>query len=119
MMTWRETWRVFSRTFRFFLPKAALGIMAAATVGGPAIHAQQVLEIDLEAGRTVIDSEFRSMGRRVLAIDRDREILYVNDREEPHGIMAFSLENGRLDPHDPDAGRRRALTNSRRAARAW
>ena len=72
----------------------SLSILAVATAGNPAIHAQQVLEIDLEAGRTIIDSEFRSMGRRVLAIDRDKEMLYVNDREEPYGIMAFSLKTG-------------------------
>ena len=62
--------------------------------GAPAATAQQVIEIDLGAGRTIIDEQWRSMGSRVLALDRDRGILYVNDDEEPEGIMAFSLATG-------------------------
>ena len=34
-----------------------------------------------------------SMGS-ILAVDHDRSILYVNDAEEPEGIMAFSLSTG-------------------------
>ncbi len=34
------------------------------------------------------------MGSVVLAVDHDRGILYVNDAEEPEGIMAFSLATG-------------------------
>lgn len=34
------------------------------------------------------------MGSVVLAIDHDRGILYVNDAEEPEGIMAFFLSTG-------------------------
>jgi len=66
---------------------AALAILLA-----PAADAQQVLEIDLTTGRTIIDDEWRSMSSSVA--DWDRNILYVIDREEPEGIMAFSLETG-------------------------
>lgn len=66
-------------------------------VGVCAAHpalAQQVLEIDLGVGRTVIDDPWRSMSSRVLALDEPRSVLYVNDAEEPEGIMVFSLETG-------------------------
>lgn len=66
---------------------AGLAILLA-----PAADAQQVLEIDLTTGRTIIDDEWRSMSSSVA--DWDRNILYVIDREEPEGIMAFSLETG-------------------------
>ena len=46
------------------------------------------------AGRTIIDDQWRSMGSVTLAVDHDRGILYVNDAEEPEGIMAFSLSTG-------------------------
>ena len=56
--------------------------------------AQQVLEIDFTNGRTIIDDEWRSMGSHLMAVDWSRSILYVDDDEEPEGIMAFSLETG-------------------------
>ena len=34
------------------------------------------------------------MGSAILAVDHERGILYVNDAEEPEGIMAFSLATG-------------------------
>ena len=34
------------------------------------------------------------MGSIILAVDHDRGILYVNEAEEPEGIMAFSLATG-------------------------
>ena len=55
--------------------------------------AQQVLEIDYDAGRVVIDDEMRSI-RWESSIDHERGIVYVRDDEEPEGIMAFSLETG-------------------------
>ncbi len=60
----------------------------------PVAGAQQIVEIDLEAGRTIIDDEWRSMYTGLIAVDWDRGILYVEDDEEPEGIMAFSLETG-------------------------
>ena len=67
----------------------------AATLGAPAAHAQQVLEIDTVAGRIIIDDEWRAMETiQDLVLDRNRAIIYVNDAEEPEGVMAFSLETG-------------------------
>ena len=65
-------------------------------VGGlaPGVQAQQVLEIDYSAGRVIIDDQWRAMRPTDLAIDRDRGVLYVIDREEPEGVMAFSFETG-------------------------
>lgn len=60
----------------------------------PVASAQQIVEIDLEAGRTIIDDEWRSMYTGLIAVDWDRDILYAEDDEEPEGIMAFSLETG-------------------------
>ena len=56
--------------------------------------AQEIIEIDMEAGRTVIDSEYRSLYSGLVAVDWTRGILYGSDREEPEGIMLFSLESG-------------------------
>ena len=76
------------------MPRPTLpGVAALATLLAPAVDAQQVLEIDFTAGRTIIDDEWRSMSGS-MAADWDRNILYVLDKEEPEGIMAFSLETG-------------------------
>ena len=69
---------------------AALALIAA----GSDVHAQEVVKIDTESGRTIIDDEWRSMYRGLAAVDWDRKLLYVSDREEPDGIMVFSLETG-------------------------
>ena len=55
-------------------------------------QAGQVLEIDYDAGRVVIDDESR--GITSLSIDHERGILYVRDYEEPEGVLAFSLDTG-------------------------
>lgn len=70
------------RTFGLILATSGTGV------------AQQVLEIDFEAGRTIIDDEWRSMRSHLMAIDWDRDVFHVRDAEEPEGIMAFSLETG-------------------------
>ena len=69
----------------------SLGLVLLAS---PVASAQQIVEIDLEAGRTIIDDEWRSMNIGLIAVDWDRDILYVEDDEEPEAIMAFSLETG-------------------------
>ena len=56
--------------------------------------AQQVVEINYSAGRTIIDDELRGMRPNDLAVDWERSLIYVNDAEEPNGIMVFSLETG-------------------------
>ena len=71
---------------------AALG---APVVGAPRVDAQQVLEIDTAAGRVIIDDEWRAVHTlQAMTLDRDRAIIYVNDAEEPEGVMAFSLDTG-------------------------
>ena len=57
--------------------------------------AQQVVEIDFEAGRTIVDDEWRAMNPSHLAVDWSRGVFYVTDSEEPYGVMAFSLETGK------------------------
>ncbi|MDE2796503.1 MAG: hypothetical protein OXL34_16940 [Gemmatimonadota bacterium] len=68
--------------------------LAAAILSAPTAHAQQILEIDFDSGRTIIDDEWRAMMAAPVAVDWERNILYVDDAEEPEGIMAFSLETG-------------------------
>ena len=77
-----------------YIPLSAVLAALCAIPCAPAAAAQQILEVDLSAGRTIIDDQWRSMGSVVLAVDHDRGILYVNDAEEPEGIMAFSLSTG-------------------------
>ncbi len=71
-----------------------LWIVALAILPAPAANAQQVLEIDFDTGRTIIDDEWRAMYSGIVAVDWKRNILYVDDNQEPEGIMAFSLETG-------------------------
>ena len=54
-----------------------------------------MLEIDTAAGRVIIDDEWRAI-RTIEGthLDRTRAILYATDDEEPHAVMAFSLETG-------------------------
>ena len=72
------------------------GLLALlATLLTPALGtAQQILEIDYSVGRTIIHDEWRAMRYHDLAVDWERNLLYVHDSEEPDGIMVFSLETG-------------------------
>lgn len=91
---------------------AVLMILLAPAAG----FGQQVLEVDYEAGRIVIDDEWRGLRSHFVAVDWDRAILYAADAEEPEGIMAFSLETGKHlrmiatprgdGPHEFAGGRR-------------
>lgn len=56
--------------------------------------AQQVLEIDHENGRDVINDDERAIAPYGLTIEHRRGELYLRDREEPDGIMVFSIETG-------------------------
>ena len=60
--------------------------------GGPAL-AQAVLELDLEAGRPVLDSpeyQFRDFG----AVDYERRLVYAVESMEPLAVAAYSLDDG-------------------------
>ncbi|MCY4573639.1 MAG: hypothetical protein OXF01_12650 [Gemmatimonadetes bacterium] len=79
----RFDWRVFTL------------LLSLVLVGAPRALAQQVLEVDYDTERVVIDDPFyRSFALDMLAIDHARGILYVEDREEPEGVMSFSLLTG-------------------------
>lgn len=69
-------------------------IAALAMLSAPAADAQQIVDIDFDSGRTIIDDEWRAMYSGLVAVDWERNIIYVDDNEEPEGIMAFSLETG-------------------------
>ena len=56
--------------------------------------AQQIVEVDYSAGRTIIDDEWRAMRHTPVIADWDRDRLYVHDPQEPNGVMVFSLETG-------------------------
>ena len=68
-------------------------LVAAGLATGGTVEAQQVLVIDYDSGRIVLDDEWRAFYSGS-AIDHERGVLYVHDDEEPQGIMAFSLETG-------------------------
>lgn len=69
---------------------AATAALAMAPLGS----AQQLLEIDFENGRAVIDDDFRAIRFSPVAFDHARRAIYVRDLEEPDGIMVFSIETG-------------------------
>ena len=53
------------------------------------------MEIDSEAGRIVLaDTLYRSMIPATAVVDWSSRVVYVRDREEPEGIMVFSLNTG-------------------------
>lgn len=68
-------------------------LAAGWAIGGGVTSAQQVLEIDYSAGRTIIDDPWRAIAGNT-SIDHGRSVLYVLDPAEPEGVMAFSLETG-------------------------
>ena len=72
---------------------SALAALSLPLWTGGCADTGQILEIDYDAGRLVIDDEWRSI-RWESSIDHERGIVYVRDDEEPEGIMAFSLETG-------------------------
>lgn len=61
----------------------ALLVAAGLTTGGT-VEAQQVLVIDYDSGRVVLDDEWRAFYSGS-AIDHERGVLYVHDDEEPQG----------------------------------
>ncbi len=73
-------------------PVAGLSVLVALASSGAG--AQQVVEIDTLAGRTIIDSELRSLSTSVMAVDWQRDVIHLDDDETPDGVMAFSLETG-------------------------
>lgn len=77
------------------MTRGVRSVLAVATgiIGAGPVHGQQKLEIDYDAGRVIIDDDWRSI-RWESAIDHERGILFLHDGEEPEGIMAFSLETG-------------------------
>lgn len=64
----------------------------AALAAASTVSAQQVLEIDYGAGRVLIDDDSRAIYDS--SIDHQRAILYLQDMEEPEGVMVFSLDTG-------------------------
>lgn len=77
MMTWTAPW-----------------VAAFAVFSVTVAEAQQVVTVDFEAGRTIIEDEWRAMYPRTAVVDWAGNVLYVQDEEEPEGIMAFSLKTG-------------------------
>lgn len=71
----------------------AFATMTTALAAGGAAG-QEAFMIDYERGRTIIDDPWRAINVNWHAVDRERGVLYVNDREEPHGVMTFSLTTG-------------------------
>ncbi len=70
-------------------------LLSLLLVGAPRVLAQEVIEVDYETERVVIDDPYhRSFAFDMLAIDHARGILYVEDREELEGVMSFSLLTG-------------------------
>ncbi|MDE2653480.1 MAG: hypothetical protein OXI71_06635 [Gemmatimonadota bacterium] len=81
----RYGWRVFTL------------FLGLALVGPPRASAQQVLEVDYDTERVVIDDPYqRALATDMLAIDHGRGILYVEDLEELEGVMSFSLLTGEM-----------------------
>ena len=74
-----------------------LPLWVAGSAVTASVTAQQVVEIDFMAGRTIVDDEWRrDMDPYAFAVDWRRGVIYVLDNEQPEGIMAFSLETGEL-----------------------
>lgn len=79
---------------RNFIIRVLAAGAVAAVAAVPGVNAQQVLQIDFENGRNVMEDDLRAIDFFPLAIDHSRRIIYVRDLEEPAGIMSFSLETG-------------------------
>lgn len=73
---------------------SSLGVVGSLVLAGGMATAQEIVEIDMESGRAIIDSEYRSLYSGRAVVDWDRGLLYGDDNEEPEGIMVFSLKTG-------------------------
>lgn len=71
-----------------------VGWSVAMTLAATAGLAQEAFRITYEQGRTVIDDPWRAIDPGRYTIDHTAGVLYVNDLEEPDGIMAFDLSTG-------------------------
>ena len=60
----------------------------------PDLNAQEMVGIDLAAGRVVLEDTDRAISTEYAIIDPAGGILYVWDREVPEGVMGFSLHTG-------------------------
>lgn len=69
-----------------------LAVLLAGSATLP-LSAQERLEIDVEAGRVIVDGPEYDFSA-IAAVDRQRRIIYVVDAVEPLGVMALSLEDG-------------------------
>lgn len=68
---------------------ACLGLLTASGTAS----AQAVLELDLEAGRRVVDGpeySFRGFG----AVDYEQRLVYAVELQEPLAVGAYSLDDG-------------------------
>lgn len=71
-----------------------LGLLAALLSAGVEASSQEAFRIDYREGRMIIDDPLRAIEPYWYAMDHERGILYVNDLEEPNGLIAFSLATG-------------------------
>ncbi|MCE2456028.1 MAG: hypothetical protein J4G12_09505 [Gemmatimonadetes bacterium] len=75
----------------------SMSAVALALIGG-AIggSAQQIVEVDFNSGRHMIDDEWRAitMESDYMALDRTLGVLYVKDLEDVDAVMVFSMETG-------------------------
>ena len=75
---------------------AAGAALLAVLLAGPStlpLAAQERMEIDVAAGRAIIEGWENDFGPAT-AIDHERRIIYVVDAIEPLGVMALSIEDG-------------------------
>ena len=87
---------------RFFRPMPTLfvhlcfllGVACGFRYGSSSLHAQEVVEIDFLEERVVLEDSTRAMSHTRMAVDPVRGVLYVEDREEPRGVISFSLHTG-------------------------
>ena len=67
-----------------------LAVLLAGSATLP-LSAQERLEVDVEAGRVIIDGPEYDFSA-IAAVDREGRIIYLVDAVEPLGVMALSLE---------------------------
>ena len=69
-------------------------VALAASAGAPETAAQQILEVDMDAGRELVGGIEYLFDSRTAVVDYDRRLVLVSEAADPLAVTAYSLDDG-------------------------
>ncbi len=70
------------------------GVVVALAASAPETAAQQILEVDMDAGRELVGGIEYLFDSRTAAVDYDRRLVLVSEAADPLAVTAWSLDDG-------------------------